>query len=192
MRKMFVTMFGFASLAAAAAVQPALAQQAAPAAANWNVGAKVSDTAGGEVGTIARVDGEFVILKTDKHEVRLPKASFAAQNGGFVMAMTRDQVNAVVEQTIAQASQKIAVGASVTGSKGDNVGTIHALDEGSVTLKLTSGKLVQLPRSGVAPGPDGVVIGMTVAELEAAAVPVDKPAAAKAEGAAAETPDDEN
>ena len=57
----------------AVAFQPAAAQTA-PAAAGFTAGAKVSDTAGAEVGTITNVDGDYVILKTDKHEVRLPKA----------------------------------------------------------------------------------------------------------------------
>lgn len=162
-RKTFI-LIGMA--ASAAALQPALAQGAA---ANFTAGAKVSDTAGGDVGTIARVDGDFVILKTDKHEVRLPKSSFTAHNGGFIMAMTRDQVNAAVEKSLAEASQKIVVGATVTGSQGATVGTIDALDDQYVTVKLSSGKLVRLPRSGLAPGPNGAVIGMTVAELEAAA-----------------------
>ena len=154
--------------ATAAAFQPAAAQTA-PAAAGFTAGAKVTDTAGGEVGTITRVDGDYVILKTDKHEVRLPKASFTAHNGGFIMAMTRDQVNAAVEQSLASAAEKIVVGATVSGAQGAPVGTIDALDDQYATLKLTSGKLVRLPRSGLAPGPNGAVIGMTVAELEAAA-----------------------
>jgi preprotein translocase subunit YajC len=168
------------------AAQPITAQTAA--AANWSAGAKVSDTAGGEVGTIAKVDGDFVVLKTDRHEVRLPKTSFTAANGGFIMAMTRAQVNAAVEQTLAQADQKITVGASVSGSQGAAVGTIDAVDDESVTVKLTSGKLVRLPRSGVAPGPSGAVIGMTAAELEAAAAQ----AAPAAEASETKTADDEN
>jgi preprotein translocase subunit YajC len=152
----------------AVAFQPAAAQTA-PAAAGFTAGAKVSDTAGAEVGTITNVDGDYVILKTDKHEVRLPKASFTAHEGGFIMAMTRDQVNAAVEQSLASAAEKIVVGASITGSQGGAVGTIDALDDQFVTVKLASGKLVRLPRSGIAPGPNGPVIGMTVAELEAAA-----------------------
>lgn len=153
----------------AAAVQPALAQTAPAPAASFSAGATVNDTAGGEVGTIARDDGNFVILKTDKHEVRLPKTSFTAHNGGFIMAMTRAEVNAAVEEALAEADKKIAVGASVSGSQGSPVGTIDAVDAEFVTLKLVSGKLVKLPRNGIAPGPNGAVIGMTAAELEAAA-----------------------
>ena len=148
---------------AATAMQPALAQTASFS------GAKVSDTAGGAVGTIAREDGDFVILKTDKHEVRLPKASFTAHNGGFIMAMTQAEVNAAVDKSLAEADKTIVAGASVTGSQGAAVGTIEAVDAEHVTVKLSSGTTVKLPRSGVAPGPNGAVIGMTAAELEAAA-----------------------
>ena len=154
--------------ASAAALQPAAAQTAS-AAASFSAGAKVSDTAGGDVGTIASVDGDYVILKTDKHEVRLPKTSFTAHNGGFIMAMTQAQVNAAVEQSLASAAEKIVVGATVSGSQGAPLGTIDALDDQFATVKLSSGKLVRLPRSGLAPGPNGAIIGMTVAELEAAA-----------------------
>ena len=160
--KLFRSVLPALALGCVALAQPALAQ--APAA-----GAQVRDTGGGEVGTITKVDGQFVILKTDKHEVRLPVSSFTAHEGAFLMAMTRDQLNAEVDKTLASASAKLVAGASVTGAQGGAVGTIDAIDAEFVTVKLTSGKLVRLPRRSVAPGPNGAVIGMSVAELEAAA-----------------------
>jgi len=94
-------------------------------------------------------------------------------------------VNAAVEEALAEANKRIAPGATVTGSGGDTVGTIDSVEGEFVTLKLTSGKLVRLPRTGVAPGPDGAVIGMTAAELEAAA----GQASAKSEPAAETEPE---
>ncbi len=155
------------------------AQPAQAARAGVAPGARVSDPKGGEVGTVSRVDGQFVILKTDKHEARLPVSSFTAHNGGLLVAMTRDELNAAVEKTMAEASQKITVGAIVSCSQGGTVGTINALDEQFVTVKLGSGKLVRLPRTSLAPGPNGAVIGMTVAELEAAAAAAAPPAKAE-------------
>jgi preprotein translocase subunit YajC len=152
-----------------AALFVAAVPAAAQASANFAAGAKVSDTQGGEVGTITSVDGDFVILKTDKHEVRLPKASFTAHQGGFIMAMTQAQVNAAVEQTQAQAEATLVAGALVRGNEGGQVGTIDAIDDQFATIKLTSGKLVRLPRTAIAAGTNGALIGMTVAELEAAA-----------------------
>lgn len=150
--------------AGAIAVQPVSAQQAAITA-----GAKVTDSQGGEVGTVSKVDGQFYVVKTDKHEVRLPATSFTAHNGALLFGMTRDQLNAEVEKTLAAANAKLVSGAAVTGSQGGNVGTIDSIDGQFVTVKLTSGKLVRLPRAAVAAGPNGGVIGMTVAELEVAA-----------------------
>jgi preprotein translocase subunit YajC len=132
-------------------------------------GAQVRDTNGAEVGTITSVDGQFVILKTDRHEVRLPVASFAAAPGHFLIALTRDQLNAEVDKTKAQASANLAAGAIVTGSQGATVGTIEAIDAEFVTLKLTSGKMVRLPRNAIAGNATGGAIGMTAAELQAAA-----------------------
>lgn len=152
-----------------AAMFVAAVPAAAQAGANFTAGAKVSDTQNGEVGTITSVDSDFVILKTDKHEVRLPKTSFTAHEGGFIMAMTRAQVNAAVEQTQAQADANLVAGALVRGNEGGAVGTIDAIDDQFATIKLTSGKLVRLPRTAIAAGAEGALIGMTVAELEAAA-----------------------
>lgn len=158
-RKQFLLSMLGASLILTA--QPSLAQVAA--------GAKVTDAQGAEVGTVTKVDGQFYVVKTDKHEVRLPVASFTPHNGALLFGMSRDQLNAEVDKSLAAASANLKAGASVTGSQGGNVGTIDAIDDQYVTVKLTSGKLVRLPRSSVAPGSNGALIGMTVAELEAAA-----------------------
>ena len=165
-KKILLSAVPFAIAASAVTAQPAFAQAAQASIA---AGAKVSDTKGGEVGTITKVDGQYVLLKTDKHEARLPVTSFTAHKDGFLIAMTRDELNAAVEQTLAKANEKIVAGATVYGSQGGTVGTIEALDADYVTVKLTSGKSVRLPRGSVGPGPNGALIGMTVAELEAAA-----------------------
>jgi preprotein translocase subunit YajC len=147
-----------------AAAAPAAAQHAGISA-----GAMVKDTAGAEVGTVARVDGDHYIVKTDKHEVRLPASSFTPAEGSLLFGMTQAQLNAAVEQAKAAADAKIAVGAAVTGAGGANVGTIEAIDAEFVTLKLSSGGAVRLPRSAVAASDKGVVTSVTAAELEAAA-----------------------
>ena len=155
-----------ALLVSAAAAGPALAQAAPAAPASFSVGAKVSDTAGGSVGTITKVDGGFVILKTNKHEVRLPKASFTAVDDGFIMAMTQAQVNAAVEQTLAKADNLLTVGAMVRDTHGGFVGSIQAVDDQFATVKLASNNLVKLPVSAFGPGASGPVIAMTAAELD--------------------------
>ena len=182
----------FTLIAAAAAPAIAQAPAAAPAAeaaapsAEVAVGARVLDTAGGEVGTITRLDGEHVILRTDKHEARFPVASFSPREDHLVMAMTRDQVNSAVEAASAEAASKLAAGAMVHGSGGGMIGTIDSVDDQFVTVKLGSGTLVRLPRSSVGADANGAVVGMTVAELEAAAAGAPAAEEASAEDATAE------
>jgi preprotein translocase subunit YajC len=151
-----------ASLAAPAAAQPA------PAAA-IKAGTIVKDTAGGEVGTVASVEGQYVTVKTDRNEVRLPATSFTPVEGALLFGMTRDQLNAEVDKAKAAADAKIVAGAAVTGAAGASVGTIEAVDAEAVTLKLPSGALVKLPRAAVAGGPSGLITSATLADLEAAA-----------------------
>ena len=147
----------------------ALATLSVPAAAAITAGAVVKDTKGGEVGTIVRVEGAQLVLKTDKHEVPLPVSSFTATAEGALFAMTRDQLNAEVDKAIAAANAQIVVGATVKGSAGATVGTIEAVDAEFVTLKLTSGTSIRLPRNAVAGGPNGPVTGLTAEQIEAAA-----------------------
>jgi preprotein translocase subunit YajC len=156
-------------LAVPAAAQAPSAAPAPAAGAAINVGMAVKDTQGGDVGTVTKVEPGFVVVKTDKHEVRLPSRSFTPNNGVLLFGMTRDQLNAETEQALAAAAAKIAPGAAVSDTSGGAVGTIAAVDPQFVTVKLASGSQVRLPRSAVAPGPNGVVVGSTAAQLEAAA-----------------------
>jgi preprotein translocase subunit YajC len=145
------------------------AAQAPAAGAAISVGMAVKDTNGGDVGTVTKVEPGFVIVRTDKHEVRLPSTSFTPHEGSLLFGMTRDQLNAETEKALAAAAAKIAPGAAVSDASGAAVGTITAVDAQFVTVKLASGTEVRLPRTRVAPGPNGVVVGSTAAQLEAAA-----------------------
>lgn len=132
-------------------------------------GTTVVHTSGAEVGTVQAVEDGYYVVKTDKHEVRLPSNAFTPHEGKLFFAMTQAELNAQIEAATAQAQAQIAPGAEVRGSAGSVVATIDAIDEQFVTLKLTSGELVKLPKEGIAAGPEGPVIGMTGEELKAAA-----------------------
>lgn len=158
------------SLAAASLAVPAapVFAQAPAQPVGAAVGMPVKDSAGGEVGTVQSVDGQFVVIRTDRHEVRLPMSSLTPHQGRLLIGMTRADLNAQVDRMLAQSAAAIAPGATVRGSGGVEVATVEAVEGELVTLKLMSGELVRLPKSGVAAGPDGLVIGMTAAELKAA------------------------
>jgi hypothetical protein len=116
------------------AVGLALASVSLPAAAAVVAGAVVKDTKGGVVGTITKVEGDQLMLKTDRHEVRLPVASFTATESGALFGMTQAQLNSEIDKAQAAAAAQIVVGATVKGAAGATVGTIEAIDGGLVTL----------------------------------------------------------
>jgi preprotein translocase subunit YajC len=137
----------------------------APAFAELRVGATVSDPQGGQVGTITAIEGQNLVLRTDKHEVRLPVASFTATDDAVLFALTRDQLNAQVEQALAQAQQAIAVGAILHDRNGAVIGPVEATDAETITVRLGE-QQIRLARTAVAPAPNGLVTGATLAELQ--------------------------
>ncbi|WP_300975289.1 hypothetical protein [Sphingomonas sp. LHG3406-1] len=134
--------------------------------ASISPGLQVVDPAGNPVGTVASVNGDQLIVRTDKHEVLLPASSFTPNQGRLIFALTRDQLNAQTDQAKAEANAKLVAGVSVYGASGTLAGTIDAIDDQSVTLKLTTGKLVRLPRAGIAPSDKGATLGISAAELQ--------------------------
>lgn len=157
-RNLFVA--GALGIAAPLAIPTAAAAQAI------TPGLIVVDPAGNTVATVISVNGTDIVIKTDRHEVKLPSSSFTPHKGKLLFAMTRDQLNAATDQALAAAQASLAAGAEVHGSAGGLIGHIDAIDDATVTVKLLSGESVRLPRSGVAPGPNGAVIGVTAEELK--------------------------
>lgn len=150
-----------AAIVAAASLAPSAAAQAAV-----TPGTQVVDPSGNPVGTVTAVTGGELILKTDRHEVRLPVTSFTPDEGKLLFAMTRDQLNAETDQALAEASEKLVAGVPVHGNDGALAGQIEEIDEATVTVKLASGELVRMPRSAVAPAEHGAVLGVSVEELK--------------------------
>lgn len=154
-----------------AASTPCFAQASAgaPAQAQITVGASVTGPQGAPVGTVTEVTADYVNVKTDKYDVRLPRAAFAPHGNGWAVTTTQADLNASIEKALASRDALLTQGTPVAGSQGAPVGTIDAVEGDLVTLKLTSGKLVRLPKTGFAPGPNGLVIGLTAQQLEAQA-----------------------
>jgi len=149
-----------------------IAAPLAPLAAQ-SVGMQVVDPKGAAVGTVSGVMGDDVVIKTDRHEVRLPKSSFTLDQGKLLFGMTQAELNAAGDKSVADAAAALVAGATVKGSDGESVGTIDSIDAEFATIKLTSGKQVRVPRTGLGASAEGAVIGMTAAQLEAQAQPAD-------------------
>jgi len=165
----FLSKLAIFSLAFVTPLAPVVAQ-ANPAA---SVGMQVVDAKGGAVGTVTGVTGDLIVVKTDRHEISLPTASFTADQGKLLFGMTQAELNALTDKSLAAAAAALVPGATVKGSGGATVGTIDAIDTEFATIKLTSGKLVRIPRTGLGASAEGAVIGMTAAQLEAQVAPAD-------------------
>jgi hypothetical protein len=145
----------------------AVAAPAAPAGAQA-VGMQIVDTPGAPVGTVTAINGDNIQVKTDKHEVLLPKASFTVNNGKLLFGMTQAQLDSKIEEAAAAGAKAIAAGATVNGSAGTPLGKIEAVDGGNVTIALSSGKKIQVPATGLRGNSDGTVtIGYTAEQLDA-------------------------
>lgn len=174
MRDIIVKRLAILALAATAAMPGVALAQTAPAAAATPAvaaGATVYDTAGAVVGTIASTDGTNAVIDTGTVKAAVPVTSLGAGAKGPVLAMTKAQLDAAAgaQQAQAQAAfkSKLVAGAAVYGTGGAQLGTIKSVDADGVTLTTTDGD-AKLPTTGFGPGPQGVTIGMTQAQLKEA------------------------
>jgi preprotein translocase subunit YajC len=147
-------------VAAGVVTTPALAQGLA-------AGAPIVDTQGRPVGTVTAVSGDAATVRTDRHEVRLPLASIRVEKTGGVVGMTQAELNADVERAMAQMASALAPGATVFDPAGGVAGTIVAVADDLVTLKLPGEQEVRLPKSAFSQGRRGLLIGTTAAQLAA-------------------------
>ena len=151
----------------AAPVTPAAPAGTAPAV---TVGATVYDAQGGTVGTVASIDGANAVIDTGTVKAGVPIASIGTSPKGPTLGLTKAQLEAAAGQAAAQAGdikEKLVAGTAVYGTGGAQLGTIKAADAQFVTLTTAKGD-AKLPIGSFGPGPKGVTIGMTQAQLDAA------------------------
>ena len=176
MYRSLMLLSGVALMAAPALAQTAApagdAATAAPAAAAMPgegvvAGAKVVDTAGADVGTIESVANGTATLSTGAAKVSVPVSSFAKGPNALVFGMTKADVEAKVAQA-ASAPVEITVGAVVNGPAGAKVGTVKEVAADGVVVASATAQ-AKLPKASFAKGPNGLVIGMTPEQFDAAA-----------------------
>ncbi|MBU3076327.1 hypothetical protein [Sphingomonas quercus] len=168
--------YSTAAIVGALTATATVAQQpAAPAAAAPNVtqGASVFDVQGGTVGTIESVEGTNAVLATTKSKVKIPVSAFAQGDKGLLLGMTAEQVDAAAGAAAPQASAapgpaKLEKGMAVNDAKGQPVGTIEEV-ESDFAVVATQKNKVRLPLTAFADAGNGPIIGMSAAELDAAA-----------------------
>lgn len=169
----------FALAALALPATPALAQAI-------TVGMQVTDTTGAPVGTVTGIQGDNLLVKTDKYTAALARNSFTPHNGKLLYAISQAQLDAEIEKSLAAADASIKAGAKVKGTGGADVGTIETADANTVTVDVggDASKKLKLPRSGVRGNPDGTVtIGLTTDQVQAALAKAGTPPAASDDSA---------
>lgn len=163
------------SAAAPQAAAPASPTAPAPASPTGplqiTAGAAIVDSTGASVGTVDQVAGDVVTVNTGTNKVGVPKGNFAAGPNGLVLGNTKAQLDAAAGQAAAQTQAQVKAaltpGAAVSGSAGAKLGTVKSADDQFVTLTSAKGD-VRLPITGFATGPNGLVVGMTAADFDAA------------------------
>ena len=148
---------------------PALAVTALAPAGAIAPGTQVVDVAGKAVGTVQSVIGDQLIVKTNRHRVRLPVGSFTPDKGRLVFGMSQDALNRQTDALLAAAQSNLLPGSEVRGRNGALAGHIESVNNDFVTLKLVSGESIRLPRNAVAARAKSAVLGITVPELQAMA-----------------------
>lgn len=147
------------------------ASQAISASPVLTPGMAVSDPAGGAVGTIASVSAETAIVATGTHKVALPLTSFAKNDKGAVIGLTRTELDAAAakaaENEAATLRARIIPGVMISGSQGNALGTVKAI-EGDLVVVASEHGDARLPIAAIGNDPKGLMVGMTAADFEAA------------------------
>lgn len=156
--------------AATAPVAPAF-QQAAPVP---SVGETVHDSTGAVIGTVETVTPQAIVIKSGTLSIPVAPASVGKGADGWVMGVTKAELEAAAQkaQAEAQAQLKAALvaGAEVKDRTGATVvATVKEADDEFVTLTSTQGaREAKLPANAFGLSPNGIVIGMTADEFNAA------------------------
>jgi hypothetical protein len=136
--------------------------------ADLTAGTAVVDSTGAPVGTIDSVSASGAIVNTGTAKATLPLVAFAKRDNGVAIGLTKAQLEAAVAQAKPQPATSIAAGATVSDPQGGAVGTVAAVQGDLITVQTANSK-ANLPKTAFAQGPNGLVIGMTAAQLDAAA-----------------------
>jgi len=162
-----------------AVAQGTAAPAAAPAKVNVTAGAAVMDAKGGPVGTIASVNGEVAVIDTGVVKARVPTTAFAKSDKGLLIGMTKVELEAAAQGAAQQQKEQflasLVPGTAITDQNGGAVGTIEEVEGDMVTIATPNAK-AKLPKSALAKGPNGPIIGMTQEQLEAAVASSTPPA----------------
>lgn len=165
-----------ASLGAVMAPLSAQAQTAAAPAAQASaakVGDTIYDDAGVEVGKIESINAGVAVVFTGTNRASVPITSFGTSPKGPTFGMTKAQLDEAAAKAAASASAdmraKLVEGTDVYGKNGAAIAKIKSVDGDNVALTSAKGD-VTVPITGLGSNAQGLYLGMTQAEFDAAVV----------------------
>ena len=162
------------SLALAATTGTAALAQAQPAASTvkLDVGAKVHDSEGVELGPIASNDGSVVVVDFGGRQAALPANVFAQTDKGLAITITAAQLTAALDKQAADAAAALETalvpGAEIRGVGGTSVvGKVKSADADGVVVATDKGE-VRVPRKAFFLTGKGLAMSFTADQFAAA------------------------
>lgn len=143
----------FAATMAVAVASPAVAQDAEPSseasAATVATGTTIYGSDGAAIGTVARAEGDIVLVDVDGRAVPVPANAIATGESGATINITKTALVAQFDQQMAAFEAKLdaalTAGAAVQTADGQALGTIRETSTEAVVVEGTDGPLT-LPR----------------------------------------------
>ncbi|MCJ8190072.1 hypothetical protein [Sphingomicrobium aestuariivivum] len=175
--KFFKTAIAATALVAMTPMAPAVAAQPA----GVTTGMQVVELDGTLVGTVVAADDQLITIRTDKHDVPVPAASFTPNEGKLLFGMSAAELNAAVDANLAAAEASVAVGKSVKDVAGVEFATIEEITAEYIQLGLEGDKVIRIPVNGLQKDANGAIALYNAADLIAGAV--DRPEEVQAEAA---------
>ncbi|MCJ7422179.1 hypothetical protein [Sphingomicrobium astaxanthinifaciens] len=179
--KFLSTALAATALVAMTPMAPAFAAQPAGVTA----GMEVVDTNGNAVGTVVSAGNDLITIRTDRHDVPVPVASFTPHEGKLLFAMSAADLNAAVDANLAAAEASVTLGKPVKDVAGVEFGTIDEITDEYIQLALADDKIVRIPVDGLQKDAGGAIALYNAADLIADASDRPVEAMAEAEGEAA-------
>lgn len=162
-----------AAQTSASAAQPA-APAPAPAAPPLVSGTVVYGPTGAPVGTIKQIANGIATLDTGAHQAPLPLSAFGQGPSGPTITVTREQLNALVEQQLAALAARrdaaLVAGAQVLASDGQPFGIVEQVVGNDVVVARAAPATgrVTLGRDYFTADDSGLKARLTLQEINAA------------------------
>lgn len=148
-------------LASPIVAQEAAAPSAAPSVATVTAGTTVYGSDGAQIGTVARTEGDMILLDVDQRGVPISRNAVKTGENGATINITKDDLIAQFDQQMAafeaELDAALTAGAEVKTADGQELGTIREASSEAVVVDGSDGPLT-LPRQLLTLDNQGVLI----------------------------------